>query len=154
MTAQRTITLAATLAAIALASFLAVRPGTAAEEKPATAAPAQPASERVFEMRIYTAAEGKFDAMHARFRDHTSRLFRKHGMEIVAYWVPLDGDKARNTLIYVLAYPDRESARRSWEAFSKDPEWQKARAESEKDGKLVAKVESIYMRPTDYSPMK
>ena len=109
---------------------------------------------RVFEMRTYTAPEGKLDALHARFRDHTNKLFVKHGIELVGYWVPTDAARSKNTLIYILAYPSREAADASWKAFRNDPDWKKAQAESEKDGKLVAKAESVFMTPTDYSPIK
>lgn len=131
------------LLALSLGGLAAVR--SSAQDKP---------KERVFEMRTYTAHEGKFDAMHARFRDHTCKLFQKHGMELIAFWVPTEGDKAKTTLVYVLAYPDREAAKKSWDAFKNDPDWQKAKADSEKDGPLVAKAESVYMKATDYSPMK
>ena len=110
--------------------------------------------ERVFELRTYTAVEGKMEDMQARFRDHTCKLFEKHGMELVGFWTPAEGDKAKNTLIYVLAFPDREAAKKSWDGFRNDPEWHKARDASEKNGKIVAKVESVYMKPTDYSKMK
>jgi hypothetical protein len=113
--------------------------------------------ERFFEMRTYTAAEGKFDALHARFRDHTNALFRKHGMEIIGFWVPTDEKKgAKDTLIYILAYPSKEARDASWKAFSADPEWQAALKESEKNGKLTKKdgVQSVFLKPTDYSPMK
>jgi hypothetical protein len=124
---------------------LAALRGTAAEEKK---------KDRIFEMRTYTAADGKLDALNARFRDHTNKLFQKHGIELVGYWTPTDGEKSKNTLIYILAYPDRESATKSWKDFQADPDWQRARDASEKDGKLVAKVESVFMKPTDYSPIK
>jgi hypothetical protein len=110
--------------------------------------------QRVFEMRIYTAADGKLDALHARFRDHTNKLFVKHGMELIGYWVPLDEPRSKNTLVYILAYPSRDAAKKAWADFQADPDWQKAKADSEKDGKLVTKVESTFMSPTDYSPMK
>jgi hypothetical protein len=109
--------------------------------------------DRLFEMRIYHAAPGKLDALNARFRDHTARLFEKHGMDNIGYWVPTD-DARKNQLIYILAFPDRDARDRSFKAFGADPEWQKARAESEKNGKLVEKVESIFMNPTDYSKIK
>jgi hypothetical protein len=109
--------------------------------------------ERLFELRIYTAHPGKLEALHQRFRDHTNRLFQKHGMELVGYWTPVEGDEAKDTLIYVLAYPDRESREKSWKAFQADPAWQKARDESHKDGPLVKKVESKFLAPTDYSPI-
>lgn len=105
----------------------------------------------VTEMRVYYAAPGKLDALHARFRDHTLRLFEKHGITNVGYFVPL-GDNPENKLIYFRSFPSREAAETSSKAFSQDPEWKKAHAESEKDGKLVARVESTFMVPTDYSP--
>ena len=109
---------------------------------------------RVFEIRTYTANEGKLDALHARFRNHTLRLFEKHGMQNIGYWSPLDAPLSQNTLIYVLAHKNREAAEKSWDSFRNDPEWKKEQAASEANGKLVAKVESIYMKATDYSPMK
>jgi len=108
----------------------------------------------VFEIRTYTAEAGKVDAMHARFRDHVLRLFSKHGITNVGYFAPIDEQLAKNTLIYILSFPSREAAKKSWEDFRNDPEWQKVRAESEVDGKLVAKMESVFVEPTDYSPMK
>jgi hypothetical protein len=118
----------------------------------ATPAGGQP--NRFFELRTYHAAEGKLDALHARFRDHTNGLFKKHGMTIIAFWTPADEPTSKNTLIYVLAYPSREAREQAWKDFQADPEWQKAKADSEKDGKLVLKVDSVYMNPTDYSPVK
>src|SRR5438093_5213896 len=111
-------------------------------------------SNRVFELRTYTANEGKLEALHARFRDHTLKLFQKHGMQNVGYWSPLDAPAAQNTLIYVIAHKDREAAKKSWDAFRNDPDWKKVQAESEAGGKLVTKVDSVYMEATDYSPMK
>jgi NIPSNAP len=109
---------------------------------------------RVFELRTYHAAPGKMKALHARFRDHTCKLFKKHGLTVVGFWNPTDPKEAEKTLIYVLAFPSREAAAKSWKAFQSDPAWQAAKAESEKDGKLVDRVESVYMSPTDYSPIK
>jgi hypothetical protein len=112
------------------------------------------AADRAFELRTYTAAEGKLEALHARFREHTIGLFRKHGMEVLGFWSPV-GDKApANTLVYLLAYPSLEAREASWKAFANDPEWKKVYAESQQDGSLVAKVESVMLAPTDYSPMK
>lgn len=105
---------------------------------------------RLFEMRIYYAAPDKLDDLHARFRNHTVKLFEKHGMTNLGYWTPLENPE--NKLIYVLAYPDKASRDKSWKAFGADPDWKKAFAESEKKGKLVAKAESIFMTATDYSP--
>jgi hypothetical protein len=112
------------------------------------------AKSRVFEIRTYTTNEGKLEALHARFRNHTTKLFEKHGMTNVGYWKPLDASLAQNTLIYLLAHSSREAANKSWEAFRNDPEWLKARDASEVNGKLTAKVESVFLEPTDYSPMK
>ena len=109
---------------------------------------------RVFEIRTYTTHPGKLDALHARFRTHTVKFFEKHGMTNVGYWVPQDAPLADNTLIYVVAHKDRESAKRSWDAFRKDPDWLKARTDSEAQGPIVSKVESVFLSPTDYSPLK
>lgn len=109
---------------------------------------------RVFEIRTYTAAEGKLDALQMRFRDHTVRLFEKHGMTNIGYWTPQDAPLSENTLVYILAHRSREAAKQSWDAFRADPEWQKALAASEVDGKLTVKVESLFVEPTDYSPLK
>ncbi len=112
-------------------------------------------SERVFEMRTYTAAPGKFEALKTRFRDHTTRLFERHGMTNIGYWIPLDSPKSENTLVYILAYPSRESAKKSWEGFRADPEWQKVAAESQKDGNLLANPpESVFLSPADFSKIK
>jgi NIPSNAP len=122
----------------------------AAEEKEKVV---EKAATRVFELRTYYAASGKMDALNARFRDHTNGLFKKHGMEIVGFWQPTDPKKA-DQLIYMLAFPSREAADKSWKAFQKDADWIKAKEASEKHGKLVDKVESVFLSPTDYSPIK
>jgi hypothetical protein len=109
---------------------------------------------RYFEMRTYTANEGKLDALNARFRDHTTRLFEKHGMTNIGYWVPSEGDRSKDTLVYILAFPDKEARNKAFKEFAEDPDWKKAQSESEANGKLVKKVESIFMNPTDYSPIK
>ena len=109
---------------------------------------------RVFELRTYTTEEGKLDALQARFRDHTMKLFEKHGMTNIGYWTPEDAPLARNTLIYVLAHPSREAAKKSWDEFRNDPEWKRVREASEANGKIVSKLESVFMDATDYSPMK
>jgi len=108
----------------------------------------------VFEIRTYTAHEGKLAALNARFRDHTVRLFKKHGMTNVGYWVPQDAPASQNTLIYILSHRDRETAKKNWDAFRADPEWQKARTESEANGPIVVKVDSVFVSATDYSPLK
>ena len=110
---------------------------------------------RVFELRTYTAAPGKFEALKTRFRDHTTRLFEKHGMTNIGYWIPLDAPKSENTLVYILAYPSREAAKKSWEAFRADPEWKKVAAESQKEGNLLANPpESVFLAPADFSRIK
>jgi len=133
----------------------AVHAGFAADTNATPVSPSVAKDSRCFELRTYYAAPGKLEALHARFRDHTCALFKKHGMEIVGFWIPTDKDKgADNTLIYLLAHQSREAAKQSWTAFSNDPEWKKAQQESEVSGKLVTKVESIYLAATDYSPVK
>ena len=114
----------------------------------------QPASTHVYELRTYTANEGKLDALNARFRDHTVRIFERHHMKSVGYWVPSEGPMAGTTLIYILEHPSREEARKNWAAFSADPEWQKVKAESEVNGRIVAKADSVFMTATDYSAIK
>jgi hypothetical protein len=110
--------------------------------------------DRVFELRIYHAAPGKMKALHARFRDHTNKLFEKHGMTIIGFWSPTDEKEAEKKLYYILAYPSKEAGQKSWKAFGDDPDWKKAKDESEKGGKLVDKIESVWLNPTDYSPLK
>jgi hypothetical protein len=106
---------------------------------------------RVYEMRVYYANPGKLDALNARFRDHTARLFEKHGMTNVGYFVPV-GDNPDGKLVYFLAYPSKDARAKSWAMFQNDPAWKQAQADSEKDGRLVKKVESRFLTPTDYSP--
>src|ERR1700730_3520498 len=113
---------------------------------------AQAPAGHVYELRTYTAAEGKLANVNARFRDHTRRIFDKHNMKSVGYWTPLEGPTPETTLIYILEHPSREDARKNWAAFNADPEWQKVKAEPEAAGKIVAKAESVFLNPTDYSP--
>lgn len=105
---------------------------------------------RVFEMRTYDSPPGKLDALHARFRDHTIRIFEKHGMTNIGYWTPIENKQ--NQLVYVLAFPSREAREKSWQAFVADPEWKKVQQASEVNGKLVDKVVSQLLEATDYSP--
>jgi hypothetical protein len=109
---------------------------------------------RVFELRTYYAAPGKMEALNSRFRDHTCELFKKHGMTIVGFWNPSEAKDADKTLIYLLAFPSQEAADRSWKAFGADPEWKTAKEASEKEGRLVEKIERVFLNPTDYSPLK
>jgi len=111
-------------------------------------------SGKVYELRTYTSPDGKLGDLHARFRNHTIRIFDKHGMKSVGYFSPQDAPLSQNTLIYVLEHPSREEAKKHWAEFSADPEWKKVSEESQKDGRIVSKVDSVFMTPTDYSPMK
>jgi hypothetical protein len=119
----------------------------------ASPAPAQSPAP-VYELRIYTTLEGKLPALLARFRDHTIKIFEKHGMENVGYWVPADPPKSQNTLYYILRHKSREAATASWAAFRNDPDWLKARKESEAAGKIVDRVESVFLSPADFSKLK
>lgn len=114
-----------------------------------TAQPAQ-ADDRVFEIRTYTTHEGKLDDLHARFRNHTNYIFVRHGMTLVGYWTPTD---AENTLVYILAYPSMEAREKAWAGFRDDPDWKKAFADSRKNGNIVKKVDSQFLKATDYSPL-
>ena len=115
----------------------------------AETARAEDSDATVYELRTYTTHPGRLPALNKRFRDHTCKLFEKHGMTNVMYWTPVDKE---NTLIYILKHESPEAAKKSWAGFRSDPEWNKARTESEQDGPIVMKVESVYMKTTDYSP--
>lgn len=113
-------------------------------------AASQAADTRCFELRTYYAAPGKLDALLARFRDYTCKSFEKYGMTNVGYWLPLDNPE--NKLVYVLAFPSREAAAASWKGFINDPERQAYFKKTEEKGKLVDKIESVYLTATDFSP--
>jgi hypothetical protein len=133
-----------------LLAALAV-PALAADDQPKSAT----SDQRVFELRTYYTHPGRLDALNKRFREHTNRIFQKHGIEIIGFWTPQDDkDGKGGKLVYLIAFPSREAAAASWKAFREDPEWQKARDASEADGKIVSKVESVFLDPTDYSPIK
>jgi hypothetical protein len=132
--------------------LLAVLAGLAYRSAGAADQPAK--DQRVFELRTYTTNPGKLDALHKRFREHTNRIFKKHGVEIIGYWTPAEGPQSQDTLIYVVAFPSREAQKKAWAAFQADPEWQKVKEESHKDGVIVKEVKSITMRATDYSPIR
>lgn len=127
---------------IVLLGLLCVMSVSAAEAK----------DSKVYEMRIYYSPEGKLDALHKRFREHTVKLFEKHGIENVGYWVPV-GENKENKLAYIIAHPSREAAKANWAKFFADPDWKKAAKESEANGPIVAKVEAYFMTLTDYSPL-
>jgi hypothetical protein len=112
------------------------------------------AGKHVYELRTYTAPDGKLGELNSRFRDHTIRIFNKHGMKSVLYMSPQDAPDSANTLIYILEHPSREAAKKAWADFQADPEWVKVSADSQVNGRIVTKVVSVFGDPTDYSPMK
>ena len=140
------------LSALFLAITIAA--GSAAETNAVPTSPSIAPGSRCFELRTYYTAPGKLEALNARFRDHTCALFKQHGMEVVGFWLPTEQPATGEKLVYLLAYPSREAATQSWKDFSNDPEWKKVRAESEANGKIVLKVESLFLAATDYSPLK
>ena len=111
-------------------------------------------NEGVYELRIYTATPGNLDNLHARFRDHTIRIFEKHGMEIVGFWSPTAEGDRDNQLIYILEHSSRQAADAAWTAFGSDPEWRSVSEASNANGQILANVERHYMVSTDYSPMQ
>jgi hypothetical protein len=141
---RRTLLQAIPVAAIFPASLWAASRGGSAA--------ADPASTSVFELRVYHAAPGKLGELEARFRDHTIKIFDRHGMKSVAYWTPMDDPEKTNTLIYILRHPSREAAAANWKSFQDDPEWKSVKEKSEANGKLVDKVDSTYMVMTNFSP--
>ena len=131
----------AILLAIATALFLTA----------ATVPAAEPAKDtRCYELRVYYAADGKLDTLNGRFREHTLKLFEKHGMTNIGYWMPAENPDRK--IYYILAYPDRAAREASWKAFFADPDWKAVVAATEKDGRIVAKVESTFLHATDFSP--
>jgi hypothetical protein len=109
---------------------------------------------KVFELRTYTSPDGRLNDLLARFRNDTLRIFEKHGMENVGYWVPADSPASGNTLIYILAHDSRDAATKSWAAFRADPEWQAVAERTQANGPIVSKVESVFLETTDFSPLK
>jgi NIPSNAP len=131
------------LAALAGALVVCSRPAETGEKK---------VENRVFELRIYTAADGKMDALHARFKNHTVKLLQKHGMELIGFWT--DAKEPQRKLIYLVAHKSKDAADASWKAFIVDPDWIAAKKKSEEGGSLTEKVEAVWLNPTDYSAMK
>jgi len=107
----------------------------------------------VYELRLYHVHEAKMDALKARFSDHTDAIFKRHNMKSVGYWVPEDAPESQNLFVYILEHPSRADAEKNWAAFQADPEWQKVKAESEKNGPLVDKIDHYFMDPTSFSPL-
>jgi hypothetical protein len=137
--------IAAALFAVAFAIFTT---------RSAYSLPATDAAGRIFEIRTYTTEPGKLPDLLKRFREHTTKLFEKHGMTNIGYWTPTDVPRSKDTLIYVLAHQSRAAAVKSWAEFRSDPSWIKARDASEAGGKIVAKVDSVFANPTDFSAIK
>jgi len=136
---------------VAAAFVAGVVVGTAFDSRSAVRAQA---GGRVYELRTYTSPEGKLTDLERRFRDHTIRIFKNHGMESIGYWTPQDAPESQNTLIYILAHPSREAAKKNWAEFQADPEWQKVNKDSNANGPILSKVVSVFLDPTDFSPMK
>jgi NIPSNAP len=113
-----------------------------------------PTPRHVYELRLYHVHEGKMDALKARFGDHTDAIFKQHNMKSVGYWVPEDAPESQNLFVYVLEHPSRAEADKNWAAFQADPEWQKVKAESEKNGPLVDKIDHYFMDPTSFSALQ
>ena len=110
-------------------------------------------SHHVYELRIYHVQPGKIDALRSRFGDHTDAIFKRHDMKSVGYWVPEDAPSSQNLFIYILEHPSRQEAEKNWAAFQADPEWQKVKAESEKQGPLVDHIDRYFMDPTSFSAL-
>ena len=134
-------------AALALVAVAGLSPSIVVPVAAQQPAPTGP----VFEIRTYIASAGKFEEMQSRFRDHTVRIFARHGMKSVVYWVPTD---SRNTLVYIIQHESREAAARNWKAFLSDSEWMKVAAASNANGNLVARVDTYFATVADYSPVK
>ncbi|WP_159467710.1 NIPSNAP family protein [Dyadobacter sp. 3J3] len=107
---------------------------------------------RLFELRTYTAFDGKLDDLLSRFENYTIHLFEKHGMKIEGFWIPVENQEQK--LVYLLSYPSAEAREESWEKFQNDPEWIAARDASNLNGDILANKESVYLKATDFSPLK
>jgi hypothetical protein len=140
------------LSGIGVAAVMAAMGGLEALAQGGLAAEGESGGGEVFELRVYHTYEGKLDTLLARFRDHTITIFKRHGMESIGYWTPTDDPLKGKTLFYILRHPSREAATANWAAFNDDPEWKQVRAASEANGKLVEKVDSTFLKLTDFSP--
>lgn len=112
--------------------------------------PAQKTDSRFFELRIYYCLPGRLDALIERFQNHTTKIFEKHGMENIGYWVPTTNDK--NALYYILAFPSKEAREKSWAAFVADPQWKEVQSKSEESGKIIESIVSIPMTTSEIMP--
>ncbi|HTT22466.1 MAG TPA: NIPSNAP family protein [Candidatus Sulfotelmatobacter sp.] len=139
--------------AVALLSPAVLAAGlVASENREGMGAGEASAGSGVYELRVYHAVPGRLADLLARFRDHTTKLFERHGIENVAYWTPTDDPEKDKTLIYILRHPSREAAAKNWKAFQDDPEWKSVKEKSEANGALVDKIDSTFMVLTDFSP--
>jgi hypothetical protein len=136
--------------AIAAVSFVAGSLAT----KWMNPAPVSAAGSQVYELRVYHAMPGKLNDIVKRFRDDTRPVFDKHGIHSVGYWVPQDAPAKDNTLIYIVSHPSREAAAKNWKEFATSDEWKAIVARTEANGKIVDKIDSTFMDPTDYSALK
>jgi len=107
----------------------------------------------IYEIRIYECFAGKLENLNARFRNHTLKLFEKHGITNIGYWIN-DVGPSNNTLTYLLSYPSHDARVESWKNFRNDPEWEKVVEDSHRDGIIVKNVHNQLLNPTDYSPLK
>jgi len=139
------------VAAVAVLSFVA---GLLAAAQFVRLHNGQAAADRVFELRVYHTLPGRIPTLHSNFRDHNIALLKKHGIESIGYWTPQDPPDSDNTLIFLLAHDSREAAVRNWKEFRDDPEWQEMARASKAGGEIIEKVESTFLAPTDYSPLK
>jgi hypothetical protein len=136
-------------------SVLAIAQASSPVQPTISPSPSLAKDSRCYEIRTYIAAPGKLEELHTRFRNHTMKIFKRHGIEVVGFWGPTDKEKGSdNTLIYVLVFPNREARDRAWKNFGADSEWLAARKESEENGRLTEKVESVILMSTDYAPVK
>jgi hypothetical protein len=137
------------LKALPAATLLPASVWAASQQDKGNSAQAAPG---IFELRVYHAAPGKLGELLARFREHTMKLFDRHGIKSIAYWTALDEPEKSNTLFYILQHPSREAAAANWKSFQDDPEWKSVHEKSEMNGKLVEKVDSTFLALTDFSP--
>lgn len=140
-----------TIAGVALASFAA---GSLLTLRMAHLIQVRADTNRVFELRVYHTVPGKAQALQAEFREKVSKWFAKHDLQAVGYWAPVDAPASDNTFIYILAHPNRDEAKKHWAAFQADPAFQEMIKSQQGDAKVVEKVDSTYMDPTDFSPLK
>ena len=107
----------------------------------------------IYEQRIYEAMPGRLPDVIARFRDHTTKIFERHGIKNIGYWTPSVGEWS-DRLIYIVAFEDAGQRDKAWASFRADPEWAQVTAASEANGKIVKRVSNSLLTPTDFSPLQ